>query len=201
MTKSKTPPPLLSCYDDLAGSLDHAWRLLSRAVADRRCAFHTPSVATLGIDGAPQIRTVVLRGCDVDRRQLRFHTDRRAPKIREITANPQGAMHFYDAGQKIQLRLGCRFQLADDALHETAWQATRPMSRACYQVTEAPGTVIDAPERALFDADQTKDGEVNFQPVLAHIDTMEWLYLAARGHRRAHFDFTQEPIKLNWLIP
>lgn len=201
MTKSKTPPTLLPCYDDLAGSLDYAWQMLARGVADRRSAFHTPSVATLGFDGAPRIRTVVLRGCNVADQVLRFHTDKRSAKIKEIAANDRGAMLFYDHGLKIQLRLSCQFYLSDQATWDAAWQATRAMSRECYQVEQAPGDVIDAPTRASFNAAATEDGADNFQPVLARVETIEWLYLAAKGHRRALFDLSQQPAEMQWLVP
>jgi pyridoxamine 5'-phosphate oxidase len=201
MTKSKTPPPPLACYDDLAGSLAYALQLLARGVADRRAAFHTPSVATLGLDGAPQLRTVVLRGFDLEQRQLRFHTDRRSTKIEEITANPRGAMLFYDTGQKIQLRVLCHFSLPRDAGWQTAWDATAPMSRECYQVDLPPGTPIENPGLAHFDPVATDDGAINFQPVLAQIETIEWLYLAARGHRRAHFDLRGDAPIMQWLVP
>jgi pyridoxamine 5'-phosphate oxidase len=201
MTKSKTPPPILPCYDDLAASLDYSWQLLARGVADRRAAFHTPSVATLGLDGTPRVRTVVLRGCDLDLRHLRFHTDRRSTKIAEIAANPMGAMLFYDAGQKIQLRLSCHFSLSPSTVWQKAWEATAPMSRECYQVDQPPGTPIERPDLARFDAEATEDGAQNFQPILARIETIEWLYLAARGHRRAFFDLRGDAPQMQWLVP
>ncbi len=32
-----------------------------------------------------------------------------------------------------------------------------------------------------------------------NIESIEWLYLAAKGHRRARFDFSNN--KQNWLVP
>ena len=51
-------------FDDLDASLAHAWRLLTRGVNDRRSGFHTPAIVTVGLDGAPAMRTVVLRHVD-----------------------------------------------------------------------------------------------------------------------------------------
>jgi pyridoxamine 5'-phosphate oxidase len=70
--------PIPSFYDDLDGTLAEAWRLISRGVADRRSPFHHPVVATIGGDGAPQARTVILRACDPAAQRLRFHTDARS---------------------------------------------------------------------------------------------------------------------------
>ena len=55
-----------------------------------------------------------------------------------------------------------------------------PDERECYQVTTAPGTPIEDPYEAIFDASITQDGEINFAPVAAEVKTMEWLYLAAK---------------------
>lgn len=194
-------PPLLACYDDLAGSLDYAWAMLARGVKDRKCAFHTPSVATIDAAGRPSIRTVVLRGCDTGQHTLRFHTDTRSGKILDMQEHPHAAMHFYDAQLKIQLRLGVRLQALDTAhdAYQTAWQNTRPMSRECYQVTQAPGSPIDDPTKVAFDAAATNDGADHFVPVIAHVETLEWLYLAARGHRRALFNLTTA--SQSWLVP
>lgn len=197
--QKRSGPPLLSCYDDLAGSCAHGWAMLARGVKDRKSAFHTPCVATLRDDGSPAIRTVVLRGCDIEARHLRFHTDTRSGKIAELQANPQAAMHFYDATAKLQLRLSVRLELVTGSDYDAAWQATRPMSRECYQVTTSPGSVLDDPYAVSFDPVATQDGEDYFVPVRAHVEQMEWLYLAAKGHRRALFDFVKGT--QNWLVP
>lgn len=195
----RSAAPLLSCYDDLAGSCAYGWSMLARGVKDRKAAFHTPSVATIGPDGAPRIRTVVLRGCDIEARHLRFHTDTRSGKIAELAANPKAAMHFYDHGAKLQLRLGVHLELLQGDAYDAAWDATRPMSRECYQVTTAPGSVLQDPYDLTFDAEATRDGEDYFVPVRARVETMEWLYLAAKGHRRARFDFVNK--SQSWLVP
>ncbi len=192
-------PPLLSCYDDLAASRDYAWAMLARGVKDRKSAFHTPSVATITAANAPTIRTVVLRGCDEAAGWLRFHTDTRSGKIAELKQNPLAAMHFYDAQIKIQLRLSVTLTMLDGENYDAAWQATRPMSRECYQVTAAPGSPLDDPYAVDFDATATNDGEDHFVPVRATVNTIEWLYLAARGHRRALFDLQNDT--MSWLVP
>ena len=191
--------PILPCYDDLAASCAYGWSMLERGVKDRKSAFHTPSVATITTAGHPTIRTVVLRGCDTNAKTLRFHTDTRSGKVAELTKNPNAAMHFYDAGAKIQLRLAVKLETLSGDAYDTAWAATRPMSRECYQVTQSPGSPIERPDDVLFDAHATQDGEAHFVPVAAHVLRMEWLYLAARGHRRALFDFEDDT--QSWLVP
>lgn len=92
-------------YDDLDASLAEAWRLLVRGAADRKSPIHTPAIASIGVDGAPKVRVVVLRAADPASRTLRFHTDRRGQKIAEFAACPLVQIIAYDPHQKIQLRL------------------------------------------------------------------------------------------------
>ncbi len=74
-------------YDDLAGCLAEAWRRLEEGAA-HQSGFHTPALATIGRDGAPRLRTVVLRGVDRAARSLRVHCDARSAKAAEIAADP-----------------------------------------------------------------------------------------------------------------
>ena len=76
---------------DLDDVLAESFRLLARGVADRRSPFHTPTLASLNADGAPSLRTVVLRGFDPARRELRVHTDARSAKLAELAAEPRAA--------------------------------------------------------------------------------------------------------------
>lgn len=194
--------PLLACYDDLAGSYAHAWDMLVRGAKQAKAAFHTPSVATIDVvDGVsqPDIRTVVLRACDREAQTLRFNTDTRSNKIRQMADNPHAAMHFYDAQAKIQLRLKVTLRPLQGAAYDAAWQNTRPMSRECYQVLQSPGAPVDAPSDVAFNAAATDDGAHHFASIEARVHTIEWLYLAAKGHRRALFDLDTD--RHQWLVP
>ena len=47
--------------------------------------------------------------------------------------------------------------------------------------------------------EQSEEGYKNFTVIKCNIKSIEWLYLAAKGHRRAKFDF--ETNKNAWLVP
>ncbi|MDO9498548.1 pyridoxamine 5'-phosphate oxidase family protein [Falsiroseomonas sp.] len=185
---------------DLDATLAEAFRLIARGVADRRHPFHTPTLATLAADGAPSARTVVLRGFDAATRQLRIHTDRRAAKVAELNAQPRASLHMYDHGAAVQLRLSCLATLhADDAVAQSGWAASRDFSRMCYAIQPAPGTPCAEPPPAPADAEA---GRPNFCVVLLRIDRLEWLHLAAAGHRRAHFAWSGPGgPEAGWLVP
>ena len=191
-------------YDDLDATLVEAWAMLVRGAKDRRSPFHTPVLATLRADRRPAARTVVLRHADPDGRTLRFHTDRRSPKFAEIAADPRVSMHFYDPAAKVQLCIDGRATgHAEDEVAGIAWRKTRPMSRVCYRVEPGPGTGIETPH-AVKRNSPGADGEAgreHFSAVTIAVDGIEWLYLAAQGHRRALFQWSEEGLSATWLVP
>ena len=81
------------------------------------------------------------------------------------------------------------------------------MSRKCYLVDNGPGTLSETPTSGLkpeldnfeFTMEQSEVGYKNFTVIQCKIKSIEWLYLAAKGHRRAKFDL--ESKKDCWLIP
>lgn len=190
--------------DDLDAAFACAWAMLAAGVTDRKAPFHTPTVATIAADGAPSLRTVVLRAADPKRRVLRFHTDRRSRKADEIAADPRIGLHFYDAGAKVQLRLDGRARLlAVGAGGEAAWDASRLFSRACYGLTPGPGAPIASSGAYVMPRSEADilAGAPNFLAVEAEIVRLEWVFLHVDGHRRARFDWTGSAFAGTWLAP
>ena len=50
-----------------------------------------------------------------------------------------------------------------------------------------------------YTIEQSELGYKNFTVIQCKIKTIEWLYLAAKGHRRARFDLKNDEIL--WLVP
>ena len=167
-------------------ALDGAVALLARGVADRRHAFRTPTLATRGLDGAPSLRTVVLRGFDAAAWTLRFHTDRRSAKAAELAAEPRAMLHGYDPATQVQLRLAGRVSLHhDDALADSAWAAMPARSWLDYAAALRPGARVAEPPAAARDAASAR---ANFLAAVMQVESIDWLLLAPHGHRRARFD-------------
>jgi hypothetical protein len=192
-------------YNDLDASLAHAWAMIGRGVADRRSAFHTPVVATVDETGAPSQRVMVLRAADGARRLLRLHTDARSQKLVQIAGQPRISLLFYDVGAKLQLRVAAHATVhAGDEVSASAWAASLPQSRLCYEQVVAPGAPIPQPmpelpaDRRFAVADE---GLENFAVLRATVDSIEWLYLAIEGHRRARWDYADGGWRGTWLAP
>lgn len=191
-------------YNDLDETLAQVWLRLGRGTVDRRSGLHTVQLASIGLDGAPRVRTVVLRAVDPPARRLRMHTDRRSAKCAELLRQPAVEVCAYDARAKIQLRLRGLAEPTTGSGADAAWTGSRPESRACYRATMAPGSPVDDPTLLDPDAGPAADadaGREHFAVVPVTLTRIEWLYLAARGHRRALFEWTGRDWSSGWLAP
>jgi len=198
------PSPVFS--DQLEASLARAFEILVSAASDRRAAMHTPSIATIGLDGSPRSRTVVLRHFGPDDRSFRFHTDIRSEKYQELQRDPRISALFYDVGEKIQLRLNGEATLhVTDRIADEAWSASQAMSRHCYATEPAPGSfILEGADFTIPKGRELTDaGRHHFCAVRMHFNRLEWLWLGSEGHRRAIFEWpavTSAP-EMRWLVP
>jgi 3-hydroxyisobutyrate dehydrogenase len=108
------------------------WNRLVNGAVKSRDPFHTPCVATHSVNDI-SLRTVVLRKAIPESKELRFHTDTRSKKWQELIINPSISALFYDAADRVQLRVkgSAVLQLKND-ITAAAWQKTSLSSRRCY---------------------------------------------------------------------
>jgi pyridoxamine 5'-phosphate oxidase len=186
---NKLPPDVEvePLYNDLNLVHARAWELLSRAAVDRKSQMHTIQVATVGLDGSPKLRSVILRKVNADARTLIFHTDTRSAKVVELQKDPRIAFHAYDFPKRTQIRIeGVAKLHTSDPLANTQWTNSQQMSRECYRVPVAPGSVMEQPHISDI---YLPDGRENFCVVVIQTLHLEWLLLHHVQHRRARFDY------------
>ena len=195
-------------YEDFSEIEKKLWNLLTEAVKDRSSEFRTP-VFICGNDKDLDGRVVVLRKADQKNNFVQFHSDIRSPKIKKIKKNPNCSILFYGKKEKIQLRLKTECQVNfDNDITKESWKKTGHVSRKCYLVTSGPGTVSEKPTSGLngkfdnfdFTKEESEEGYKNFSVIRCRIKSIEWLYLAAKGHRRALINFEGSK-KFTWLVP
>ena len=189
---------------ELDKTLETAWTLIEEGVTNRNSSFHTPTLASIAGNGYPSVRTMVLRGVNIPKRFIEFHTDRRSPKYTELSKYPESSVHFYDPSSKTQITLRTTATLHyDDSLSAKAWASSKPSSKLCYTTANGPGANVDAPPVAPSNADAIEtSGYDNFCLVQADIQKLEWLRLFAAGHRRAIFTWPdQGKEKAEWIAP
>lgn len=199
-------------YNDLDASFAEAWNVVEAGVTDRKSSAHTPTVGTVDADGTPQLRIMILRAVSRDLRTLRFHTDARSDKTTQLQQEAAASVLVYDPAAKAQIRLSGRAHIVFNGdVADTAWSGSTPFARRCYMAEAAPGTAIAQPSSGLPEwiegkqpeEDQLADYRGNFAALMFHADSIEWLYLANAGHRRARWqwDQTQNLWLGRWLVP
>ena len=194
-------------YEDFTEIKKKIWLMLDDAVTNRSSQFRIPTFVcghNNDIDG----RIVVLRKADQQNNLVQFHSDIRSDKIELLKKNPNAALLFYDKDEKIQVRLkvNCIINHQND-ITKSSWEKTQHISRKCYLVDNGPGTESDVPTSGLkpeldnfdYTKEKSEEGYKNFTVIQCKIKSIEWLYLAAKGHRRAKFNL--ENNKDNWLVP
>lgn len=114
MTEALTDP--IAVFQD---AFARAQRL-DRAVLPEPSAM---SLATVGADGAPTLRVVLLKG--VDEKGFVFYTNLESRKGRDLRANPRAALCFYWSALDLQIRVdGTVAQVSDEEADE--YFASRP---------------------------------------------------------------------------
>ena len=199
---------IVSYYENSAEIEKKIWELLSHAVKDRSSEFRTP-VFICGNDNDIDGRVVVLRQVDQHNNLIQYHSDIRSPKIEKIKKNPKCSILFYGKEEKIQLRVKaeCEVNYNND-ITKDSWKKTGHISRKCYLVKKGPGTESEIPTSGLenrfenfeFTKGESEAGYKNFCVIRCKIKSIEWLYLAAKGHRRALINFFGSK-KFTWLVP
>ena len=194
-------------YENLEEIQNKYWAMLDDAVTNRSSPFRIPVFMCAHqdeIDG----RIVVLRKSDRANSLLQFHTDLRSPKVDILKKNKKASLLFYDKEEKIQLRVKVECEINNqNSTTEVSWKKTQHISRRCYLTDSPPGTSSENPTSGMiskledfdYTMEQSEDGYKNFTVIKCKIKSIEWLYLAAKGHRRAKFDLENK--KENWLVP
>ena len=194
-------------YEDLGEIQNKYWSMLNDAVTNRGSPFRIPVFICANqneVDG----RIIVLRKSDRENSLLQFHTDLRSPKVNILKKNKNASLVFYDKEEKIQLRVKVECEVNNqNSITEESWKKTQHMSRRCYLTDSPPGTKSDNPTSGMiskledfdYTMDQSEEGYKNFTVIKCNIKTIEWLYLASKGHRRAKFNL--ETNKNSWLVP
>jgi hypothetical protein len=195
------------------------WAQLQRASVDRHHEWRTPVLASNGLDGSVQARTVVLRRVEVETKRLLFYTDRRSPKVLELRANPSATLVFWSRRLSWQVRAQVNTQILNaGSVVDSAWAAVaQSPSAGDYLSAAPPGAALrtdsvnpaaPAPPAETV-APETPPGSAGSQPldlrsaphhlavVCADVVSIDWLELSRAGHRRALLT-TAGP---QWLVP
>lgn len=198
----------MNAIDDLDGVLRDITQRLYDGATSRHSAMHMPVIGTADGD----LRMMVLRGCDPELSNLRFHTDARSPKAADVGRGAPLGMLAFDPEAKVQIRArGIGRIEHDSAAADAAWAASDAYARRCYLAELPPGTAMpqatsglpSAVEGIRPDEAQLRPGRSNFAILLLTLTSLDWFSLAHSGHRRARFERggAGEPWQGTWIVP
>ena len=185
---------------------DIAWVMLKTATVERRKPCHLANVATIGLDGRPKVRTVVLRDANIADHTIRFHTDARSQKVGELAINANVEAHFYDQPANIQIRVSgvAKVHSTDHPLAKKAWGVAQPMSKVCYRLDAGPGSTLesgDAYGYLAYEKDAADPAEQQFRTVTIKVDRLEVVVLKVDANRRAVFEIKDGKVDGRWVVP
>jgi hypothetical protein len=136
----------------------------------------------------------VLRAADPISGAVTVHTDLFSGKVASLRALPRAALHVWDAGQALQIRLQAQVTIESGHSVRALWDRIPDHAQQSYGVTPAPGapiaTALDyvkRPDPATFAV---------LHCAIVHIDAV---YLGAR-HRRAGYSRLDDWAG-QWLSP
>jgi len=196
-------------YNNLDEVYLKIWKLLNEGLRNRDASFHIP-VFVCGEKNKFDSRIVVLRGVSETEKKIWFHSDIRSNKVKVLKSNSEANFLFYDKSEKVQLRINgvSKINYKNDITLDS-WKKTAHMSRQCYLGDKAPGSDVAVATSGLtenvdnskYTIEESEIGYENFCVIETYIKSIEWLYLAAKGHRRAYFSLKNNSLEKKWLIP
>jgi pyridoxamine 5'-phosphate oxidase len=185
------------------------WNMLLEGASKGKSAFHTFVLGTKG-PGGIELRTLVLRKTEKTNRSLFSHTDIRSPKAAQIEENSICSLLFYDPIHRVQLRLD-----AEAILHHQSeasarlWKEANMSARKSYLSKKAPGEKLSMPDDGIPEHLRGKDpspsesenGLQNFLVIEFRIQSIDWLQLNSKGHRRAKIQYDGNGFDASWVNP
>ena len=174
-------------FNDLREMHEHAWRLITRGIVDKKSPARHPTFGTVGLLGMPELRTVVLRHADQKASSLEVHTDVESKKVEELKLNPNVGIHIWFPSNKLQVRIKAVSEIKTGNAIKQQWEKTPDVSRISYGTLPTPGTII----QSSFAYEKPANFE-RFCIINVNIEEMDLTHLGVR-HTRAVFTK-----KTNW---
>ena len=165
------------------------WQELARATKDRHHNWRTPAFASIGLDGNPQVRTIVLRHANQTLWTLEAYTDSRSPKYHELVKHSRAQLVFWSTRIRWQLLVSVNANVhAEGDFVKAAWdRMSQSKSSKDYLSNQVPGSAIIS--NNLNEVFSSKAPNNHYLAVLSfQVISMDWLELGKDLHRRAQID-------------
>ena len=169
---------------------------LKNGLQEKGHPFRFGTLATIGLDASPQLRSVVLRKVSDDI-QLTFYTDKRSNKINQLEKNNKVSILFYHPEKMLQITVyGVAHIIDDKMVLNQLWQNIHPNARKDYTTTNAPGMPISNSERVTY-----LQNTHHFCAITIDAHAIEYLKLQHTGHVKVKFSKTELDWEGTFLVP
>ncbi|WKE66866.1 pyridoxamine 5'-phosphate oxidase [Gallaecimonas kandeliae] len=164
------------------------------------------TLSTLGLDGFPKARIVLLKG--LDERGFQFFTNYDSDKGKELAANPNASLNFYWPHLARQVRVEGRVEKVSREESE-AYFASRPRGSQLGAWASAQSEAIDTPavlDGQLEAAEARFPGTVPCPPhwggyLLVPQRIEFWAGRENRLHHRVRYERAEKGWQHQWLSP
>ena len=180
---------------------NHIWNSvkteLQKGVEETSHPFRFATLATLGLERLPRLRTIKIREFDPESLQMTFYTDSRSKKILHIKENNKVSLLLYHPDKLMQLRIeGLAIRERDEEVLQAHWSRVEGGSQKDFTTTSAPGTEILNPEKVEY-----IDRDDFFSVVYILPFKVEYLQLKRPHHIRVRFSKREGDWKSDYLVP
>jgi pyridoxine/pyridoxamine 5'-phosphate oxidase len=166
-------------------------------IRQRTHPFRYPTLATLGLESMPRLRTVVLRHINSDPLRLTFYTDSRSKKIMHIKENNKVSLLCYDPDRMLQLRFDGIAELEKSEKILDHYKAELPEpTRVEYRSSQDPGSVISDPEQLEYLEEDDFFAAIHVYPF-----KVEYLKLNRPRHHRIRYSRKDSGWVGEYLVP
>ena len=173
---------------------DYAWTLILRGTVDHKSPARHPTFGTIGLQGMPELRTVVLRQADQKSASLEVHTDLKSAKVKELKSNPNVGIHIWFPKLKLQIRIKAISEIETGKQLKKNGIKFQKDPEFLMEQSQSPGTPISAP--FIYEKPANFD---RFCVIFLKIDEMDLVHLGVR-HTRALFA-KKDNWSGTWLAP
>jgi pyridoxine/pyridoxamine 5'-phosphate oxidase len=186
--------------------LEEEWSNIKIGVKTSKHDYHSFVLSTIR-NNNPDSRTVILRAFDLTSHLMWFHTDRRSKKILDLNKNEQISALFYDRSRRVQLRINGSASVDESSQsNREIWESMSPESKLCYTGPYAPSEPLTdyepniIVEKSAHEMNNDDDalGLTRFCRIRIKLNSLDWLQLDHKGHKRLEFNFNEE-IEYRWI--
>ncbi len=166
------------------------------ALKNKKHPFRYFTLATVGFNSTPRLRTVVLRAIDKDLNMM-IYTDRRSKKVTHITENTKVSMLFFNVEKQLQVTVKGRASLIKDPMViKRMWESLPQASKSEYTAEQMPGTEISDPSVIEYLKHDHFFGAVQLYP-----ERIEYLRLGSPRHVRVEFRKNNGSWEGTYIVP